>query len=184
MNTLPIEWIFEQIDKTAKQLHFLLRHISLYSESPAWIPDSFWDRDESDEKAKLHPPSHWDISCQAFEAAAPEQAPRAKEIRVVLWEQLWNVSSTLRSPFLYNLLLGVFVWSAFVQPNLFSVGFLACLLNSMVEKCDSEKILLLRLQSNVCEQNSQKMFNKNIEIGFQSAVFHLSSSVSAIIVKW
>ena len=53
----------------------------------------------------------------------------------------------------------------------------------MVEKCDSEKILLLRLQSNVCEQNSQKMFNKNIEIGFQSAVFHLSSSVSAIIVK-
>ena len=46
--------------------------------------------------SKLHPPSYWDIFCQAFEAAGPEQATRAKDIRVVLWEQVWNVPSTLK----------------------------------------------------------------------------------------
>ena len=30
----------------------------------------------------------------------------------------------------------------------------------------------------------EKMFNKNIDIGFQSAVFYLPASVSAIIAKW
>jgi len=59
-------------------------------------PDSFWDGTNPTRKPKLRPPSHWDISCQAFEAAGPERAPRAKEIEVVLWEQVWNVPSTLK----------------------------------------------------------------------------------------
>ena len=46
-------------------------------------------------KVTLRPPSHWDISCQTFEAAGSEQAPRAKEIKVVLWAQVRNVPSTL-----------------------------------------------------------------------------------------
>ena len=56
-------------------------------------------RTNSTRKAKLRPPSNWDISCQASEAAGPEQAPRAKEIREVLWEQVWNVPSTLKCLF-------------------------------------------------------------------------------------
>jgi len=49
MNTLYIEWIFEQISITAKNnLILCLDHISLYSESAAWLPDLCFDRDESD----------------------------------------------------------------------------------------------------------------------------------------
>jgi len=51
MNTLYIEWILEQIFKTAKPTKtnfiFCLDHISLYNESAAWLPDPCLDRDES-----------------------------------------------------------------------------------------------------------------------------------------
>jgi len=63
-------------------------------------------------KAKLRPPSYWDISCQAFEAAGPEQAPIAKEIRVVLWEQVWNVPSTLS----LDCWITNFEWSSLFYP--------------------------------------------------------------------
>jgi len=48
MNTMYIEWILEQIAKPAKKLViFCLDHVSLYSESAAWLPDPCLDRDES-----------------------------------------------------------------------------------------------------------------------------------------
>ena len=97
-----ISWIhctlsefLNKLVKQQKQLYFLFRHISLYSESSVWLPDSLWDRDESNEKSLSLPtialrhflPSVW--------GRRPEQAPRAKEIGVVLWEQVWNVPSSL-----------------------------------------------------------------------------------------
>ena len=52
-------------------------------------------------------------------------------------------------------------------------------------RADAWKILLqVHTRSVAMQFYTEKMFNKNIEIGFQSAVFHLSASVRAIIAKW
>ena len=75
--------------KQQEHLIFCLDHVSLYSESAAWLPDPCLDRDKS---------SHYVIPYQAFEAAGFEQDIPRNEIKGTMWDHFFQFNNTLNPP--------------------------------------------------------------------------------------